>query len=371
MISVAFPVRNFSLTSGVSRCVVETVRRLPGSGFTPVVYAHRLPPALPSDVCVKTVPMVPLSSWGRAASFDAFFRWRARRDGIGLVHGQGDVTRQDVVTVNNCDAAAAHYVPDGRRPSSGVRYVRERQFSGSGSRTVIAISRRVREDVIRFYGVPEEKVRIVTYGVDSERYTPARRTELRGRWLGEWGWPSSAFVVLSVVSGDVSKRNVSLLIRAASSLARSTPLHLCLVGGFSEKDDHFRTCSAEIRSLMDMNRIRMCPHARNVEEYYPAADVFVLAAHYEEWGLTTMEAMSSGCPAIVSRMAGSSELLTDGKDGYVLADLADPAELMEKLTTLASPERAREMGRCARAAMERYTWPLYVQSLAGIYRELI
>ena len=221
--------------------MAELARRLPALGFDPLVLCRRRPAAplelkqgLPLPV--EIVPWLGLNSWCRAASFD----WGARRRLSGrvrLVHGQGDLIRQDVLTVNNCDAAAAHYVPDGRRPSAGVRYIRKKQFAPGGCRIMVAISDRVRRDISEFHGVPPETIRRVYPGADLERFHPSRREAARIAFLKQTRWPEETAVVLMVLSGDPAKRNFSLAARAVALLSQKRPAGLLLVGNVDWKED--------------------------------------------------------------------------------------------------------------------------------------
>ncbi|MBI4397048.1 MAG: glycosyltransferase family 4 protein [Elusimicrobia bacterium] len=365
-VSVGFALRNFSLMTGVSRCVSELARRLPAHGFEPVVFANRLPKgavrkldgsALPT--CF--VPWIPFTSKSRAASFDWVARKLLASRGAQLIHGEGDLTRQDVLTVNNCDAAAARYVPDGRSPSAGVEYVRKAQFSPDGSRIILAVSDRVRRDLSEFYGVPPEKVRRVYLGVDADRFHPNRREPTRATLLKQAGLPAETRLALMVLSGDPAKRNLSLAARAVEQLSRRAPLALCLVGNTAWRED------AAACRLHERGRLLHVPPTLHVEDYFAAADVFILPAFYEEFGLTVLESLSSGCPCVVSARCGAAELIADGANGYVFSNLEDPGELIEALPKALS---LRERENTCRKTAEEHSWEKHVSEVVDVYREL-
>jgi UDP-glucose:(heptosyl)LPS alpha-1,3-glucosyltransferase len=350
--------------TGVSRYVKEVASRLPGHGYDPVVLARRLPAdgnALPPGLKVSRVPAVSLTSWTRAASFDLLARRGLRKRGAALVHGQGDLASQDVLSVHNCDAAAAVHVPDNRRPSPGTQYIRKRQFSPDGSRLIIVNSDMVLRDTVHFYNVPPEKIRRVYYGVDLERFHPRRRPAARAALLARSGWPQDVSVVLSVLSGDPAKRNVSLLPQAVELLDRKRPAALCVVGPVARLDQ-----PAAAR-LAGKGRLLHVPATLDVESFFAAADAFALPAHYEEFGLTVLESLASGCPPVVSRRCGAAEVVTGGVDGEVFFDLKDPSELalgLEKV--LNSPDRRPA---CRRTA-EKFSWDNQVKEVVAVYREL-
>lgn len=364
---VGIAIRNFSLMSGVGRYVAELARRLPVYGYDPHVFARRLPSGRTyapwmRDISRTRVPWVPLTSWSRAASFDWWARRRMRSRKITFVHGHGDLTRQTVLSVHNCDEAAARYVPDGRRPSAGVRYIRQRQFEPGGCRVVVANSDMVRRDLAEFYGLPPERIRRVYLGVDTERFHPRDRARARTDLLLMAGWPAEMFLVLAVLSGDAAKRNFSLLTLAVENMSRQSMAGLCVVGNADWTRDP-AACRLRERDLL-----LVMPPTPNVEMYFAGADVFALPAFYEEFGLTVLEALSSGCPAVVSSRCGASELIQNGSNGYVFNDLANPEELANCL------ERARalhEKGNTCRRTAELYTWDRHAEEMAKLYGDYL
>lgn len=54
--------------------------------------------------------------------------------------------------------------------------------------------------------------------------------------------------------------------------------------------------------------------------FYAIADFFILPSYEETWGLVTIEAMASGLPVIISRYAGSSELIKN-TNGIILPEI--------------------------------------------------
>ena len=104
-----------------------------------------------------------------------------------------------------------------------------------------------------------------------------------------------------------------------------------------------------------------------MEDFFAAADVFVLPAHYEEFGLTVLEALASGCPAVVGARCGASEVLNPGLDGYVLEDLQDPEECVDQISRALS---LRQNNNACRRTAELYSWERHAAAMAEIYREL-
>jgi phosphatidylinositol alpha-mannosyltransferase len=87
----------------------------------------------------------------------------------------------------------------------------------------------------------------------------------------------------------------------------------------------------------------------------------------ESFGMVLIEAMAAGTPVIASKIAGYSDVVTDGVDG-VLVPPADPQALAEELQRLAhEPQRLRAMGEAGRLSAERYAWPRVADEVKQVY----
>jgi sucrose synthase len=97
--------------------------------------------------------------------------------------------------------------------------------------------------------------------------------------------------------------------------------------------------------------------------------IFVQPALFEGFGLTVLEAMVSGVPTFATRYGGPSEIIEDGKSGFLI-DPHDPdalASVIEGFMLKASknPDLWRQCSDAGIArVLEHFTWPLYCQRLS-------
>lgn len=113
------------------------------------------------------------------------------------------------------------------------------------------------------------------------------------------------------------------------------------------------------------------PHAE-VPDVIRGFDVMALPSNAESFGVVALEAASCGVPVVASNVGGLSEVVHDGKTGYLVPPgnaqrLAN--RLLELLTT---PDLRRTLGRQGRAlVLEKYQWHDCVDRVDAIYRGLL
>lgn len=110
--------------------------------------------------------------------------------------------------------------------------------------------------------------------------------------------------------------------RLVEALAQSgTPFHVLLCGGPLEGDygDDLRR---RIDELGLAGRVHLAGPQTDLRPFFAASDIIAsLYLHAEGFGLTVAEAMACGKPVLVHGLGGPAEIVTDGREGWVLADV--------------------------------------------------
>ena len=110
----------------------------------------------------------------------------------------------------------------------------------------------------------------------------------------------------------------------------------------------------------------------NLAPYYQAMDIYVLPSLIETTSLTTMEAMASGTPVIVTPVGFLKEYINDGQNGLVFPK-KNSYTLYNKIVYLKENSVIRErLARNGRdTILKNYTWELTAKEIINSINELV
>jgi glycosyltransferase involved in cell wall biosynthesis len=131
------------------------------------------------------------------------------------------------------------------------------------------------------------------------------------------------------------------------------------------------TTSPEVPALPGLRVHRLRPNDPRLLALFREADIFCLPSHSDAVPWVVLEAMSSGCAVVASKVGSIDEMLGHGTAGATV-DAGNVQELRSLLRMLIeNPERRATMGRAARArAGERYDAQRQTARLASAMRDL-
>ena len=225
---------------------------------------------------------------------------------------------------------------------------------------IVAVSACTKRDLVRLYGIPEEKVRVIYQGCDPAFREPATEEKLR-EVRQRYGLESP--FVLSV--GTIEERKNALSLVRALSLSEDKKLQLLLVGRETKYTEKVRE-EADRPDLKGRVRILSGVPFSDLPALYRLAEVFAYPSLYEGFGIPVLEALNSGTPVV----AGAGSCLEEaGGSGSLYADPRDPADLARKLEE--ARERREEMIPAGKAWAERFLPEKSAPELAALYRSLV
>jgi len=211
-----------------------------------------------------------------------------------------------------------------------------RMLCGAPARRVVAISRYMREQLVRHYGLDADRIPLIHNGAEMPDPDPGWRHDVRRRYELADETPVFLFV-----ANDPWRKGVRPLLAALKRLEGA----VLLVAG------HVRPAvEGLVRRLGLAGRVKMLGKVDNTAELYCAADVTVLPSYYDPASRVVIESLIMGTPAITTAYNGSRDLVDGGEHalrGRVIGDPDDIDALAGAMAELIDPD---EHARCRVAA---------------------
>jgi glycosyltransferase involved in cell wall biosynthesis len=172
--------------------------------------------------------------------------------------------------------------------------------------------------------------------------------------------------IISVARLDTQKDHPTLL-RALAGLTR-LEWSLVLVGDGPRRAE----LEALVVSLGIVNRVTFLGVSQTVGEELASSQIFCLSSNYEGFPRSTLEAMRTGLPVIVTDVNGCKEALVEGKTGFSVPP-RDVEGLAERLSILIQrPDLRVEMGQRGRELfVERFTFERMLDEMLALYEEVL
>jgi glycosyltransferase involved in cell wall biosynthesis len=214
-------------------------------------------------------------------------------------------------------------------------------ISARRSRMFLADSDATKADLMRYYQIPESRIRVAWLGVEEQFFS-----------LAEWRGPIEPFLLC--VSTLHPHKNIERLVRVFSEFRRKRPEYRLVLAGMRG----FRTDEVE-------RQIQRCGVGEFVQltgsiprselyNYYRRAAAFVYPSTFEGFGLPVLEAMAAGIPLACSDIEPLRSITGDTVVRFDPLSDDDMLRALERVVSgqanvEAQKQRAREFtwDRCA------------------------
>lgn len=234
---------------------------------------------------------------------------------------------------------------------------------------IIAVSDFTRRELLQFYKVKEKKIRVIHNGVDTCKFQPA--TDKREA-KAELGLNPEDIAILSV-GRLYARKGLFTLIESMPAVVKRFRNAKFVISGKGQSNE-MKKLVAHAEKLGVRNNIVFTGYFpdKKLPRLYQAADVFAFSTFYENLPFAVLEALSTGLPVVTTYVGGIPEVITSGKNGFLVQPF-NSRELSDKvLYCLEHTSEAAEMGVSARQTiLERFDWKLIVKKVLRVYAEAL
>ncbi|HJZ45593.1 MAG TPA: glycosyltransferase family 4 protein [Roseiflexaceae bacterium] len=215
---------------------------------------------------------------------------------------------------------------------------------------VLTTSDYCRMAILRHYGVPPSRVRLVPEGIDLAHW----------RELAAHLPQSSDGATILCVARQYPRKHVADLLRALPAVRRAVPRARAVIAGDGPEHARLRALASGL-GLDDALVFTGALPDDKLALLYRQADIFCLPSVQEGFGIVFLEAMACGLPVVATLAAAIPEVVPDRRAGLLVppGDVGALAHALIEL--LARPRQRAAYGAFGREYVERYDWDRVAQ----------
>ena len=225
---------------------------------------------------------------------------------------------------------------------------------------VIAVSGHTKQAIIREYSVPSENIEVVHNSINTDDIIPLsginsyRYIEL----MKEKGYKVAVnFGRLTIQKG------LSNLIEAMHKVVAKHPKSLLLIIGSGEQYFDLIKLSADL-GISSHVLFADFQRGKKLRDGIAIGDLFVMPSISEPFGLTALEAIAYGTPAMVSKQSGVSEIVKN----MLKVDFWDIDEMANKIATaFENPELLDELLDKSSSEIQNISWDESSMKIKNLY----
>ncbi len=237
------------------------------------------------------------------------------------------------------------------------------KFYANKSSELIVPSQKTK-DALENYGL-NKIAHIIPTGLDLERFDPKNKNEVLMKQIKKQYGIKDQFVVTFL--GRIAKeKSIDVIIDAIKQVIKKNDNVICLIVGGGPQLD-------ELKELVQKYNISKYvvftgpKEPSEVPSYYHVSDIFVSASITETQGLTYIEAMASGIPAIARYDKNLENIIIDGVNGYFFNQTSELVDIILELMK----RDCSNIKKQAEMSMTKYNSEVFYKSVMDVYYKAI
>lgn len=226
---------------------------------------------------------------------------------------------------------------------------------------VIAISNHNKRAIVRDYFIPADKIEVAHNSLETADLVPLDPDNVY-KYLTEM--KQHGYKVVVNIGRLTLQKGIPNLMRAAKEVVAREPKTLFLIVGSGEQERELLLQAAQLgisRNVIFTGFQR----GKNWRDAFGIGDLFVMPSISEPFGLTPLEAIGYGTPALISHQSGVSEVIKN----CLKIDFWDIDEMANQIVAAIRYDSLREeLHKNAFAEYQNLSWSDTADKLLSIYR---
>lgn len=233
-------------------------------------------------------------------------------------------------------------------------------FAINNSDAVTAVSESLKKDTLQHFNINKE-IQVIYNFIENGKYVHNPDDCIKNVVA-----PQGEKVIMHMSNFRRVKR-IPDIVKAFKIISEKIPSKLVMIGDGPER----QTVEDLAHELKVHDHIKYIGKITNVENVLPCADLFMLPSDSESFGLSALEALSSGVPVISTNAGGVPEVQEHGKTGFLskIGDYEDMAK--NAVYILEDKERLKEFRENAKRRASEFDIANILPQYEKLYLSLV
>ncbi|MBI4675755.1 MAG: glycosyltransferase family 4 protein [Chloroflexi bacterium] len=253
--------------------------------------------------------------------------------------------RNSIVTVHDL---GYRYFPETHRTFQRAYLDWSTRWNVNAARIVVADSSATRDDIVKFYGVPVGKIRVVYPGYNADLFQPTRDADDIARVRQKYALGDKYFASVGTLH---PRKNYARLVEASAQL----PFEYSLVI-IGKKGWLYDSILARVRELNMEARVTFLDYAplQDLPALYAGAQCAVFPSLYEGFGFPALEAQACETALVCANTSSLPEVAGDAAEFFDPLNVDAMARAMRNV--LENATRRAELIARGRENVKRFSW---------------
>lgn len=245
----------------------------------------------------------------------------------------------------------------------GNPMVREIEYQGMMmADRILAVSARVKKVLVREYGIPADKIEVVHNRIDYNMFDADDGTNAFS-YLGRL--KSQGYRVITNIGRLTIQKNLVNLLHAVKLTVDHHPKTIFLLVGSGEQEHELIDLAADLGISKNVIFVPFL-HGKKWRDAFRVADLFVMPSTSEPFGITPLEAIGFGAPALISKQSGVGEVI----DNVLKVDFWDVNEMSNQMTAVMQNDALRdELHKNSFVEWQKLGWGEAAKQMKQVYSE--
>ena len=268
-----------------------------------------------------------------------------------------------VITIH--DMAHIHY-PDYTGKHNYHFFTRYLKEHSRESTRILCPSNVTKSDIVNYLEIPEEKVRVIYWGVDSH-FRPVEDEVVVNRVKNRYGLIGDFILFVGTIQ---PRKNIEGLLEAFWILNEKKDFsHKLIIAGC--KGWKYSEIFNRIEAYGLKEKVKWLGYVdyEDLPGLYSLADVLVLPSYYEGFGFPILEAMACGTPVVTSNVSSMPEV---AGDAAILVDPNSPEMIAESIRqVLMDSELNQKLRETGLMRAKEFTWEKSADEIMAVFDEVV